>query len=1553
MKKCIRRFIKAVFQKKQLSLLVFISFFSLNLVAQQQGDYRSVIGNNQSFASTSTWQIYNNGNWIAAPNPPFSGQQTNITIRNGSDVTYTTTGDGFFELLGTLTINGDFTVNINTNSNTQFAARTDRFVINSGGQFLTDFGNNPQLSVEILDEFIVNGGQFIYVDGGSNSAIYFDVYGDAFINGGLTINQSNGSLNNSGLYLRGSSPQTLGVSSQVSSLARERFFIQTGSTNQITVEYTGSIAQNSVFGSSSIIRSGFTGVQNRTTNINFTVNNSSNSGVTLSRNQTVTGILKILDGSLNLGGNALNISTGATIERSGGTLQTSPNFGTSLNLLYSQHNSQITMGNEVPSSNIINNFTISNTNGVKADRDFTINGVLDLAADNPNADIGLLELVNDYTGYAQTAYGSTNFADSTQDFNDLDSWVLTMGSSASTTGSGDVTGKIRRTGLQNNVTYDFGNENTRLIFNSVGGSAIPTAVTMLVSRGQYGEHIDNTGGIEINGTTANRSAVQRLYQIRREGGSAQSRFTVRFAYQDEDLNANPEGDLITWDHHLPYSGVTPHEHGSTNTSSSENWVELSNHSVFYLAENNDTNFTKYWMLSEKESEGDFVWIGAVNNTPSSNENWNVLSNWNGGRVPDETANVSIPDATNYAFEPTINTNSGYSQSGSTDVTAGEVRMRTLEVSNNATFNLEGASQIYLYGGPNEGGGGINFGTLDVNGTINPGQSTIYLLDDATASTATISGTTSLYNLVVSDNANLEMQSGTELEILNNFNLNNGATVDASTNPNTIIYAGTDQTVTEIGGYYSLNLSSTGTTVLSNTLDIYGDLTVNQSSGLNLSAVDLNFLGSNQNIFSDILSNLNLATVNVDNTGEVISNIDNLQVNALNLINGNLEVNALQNLILSNQLSASNGHLDGAGTIEFIGPTTIQSGLFENDLHQGNLTLNNDANFSIPDGFEVQGNLNLTEGDLPLGSQTLKLGGNITKTNGIIDATNATIDFVGVTDQNIDQLSFVNNTINRVVNSGLGGPNLSNEMNVTDLLQLNSGTFKSNGFLVLKSNSTETAFVDTVGSNASITGEVMVERYIPPQRAFRFFASPVNTSGTIRENWQEGGNNTPGLGTHITGSGGSTNGFDDTATNNPSLLIFNNSTEAYEIVTNTNINTLEVGDGYYILIRGDRTIDLTQASPPATPTVIRTKGTLYTGNFAINASNLSTEEGGNFNLIGNPYQSPVDMTGVLNASQSSNLNTNYFWVWDTGVNNKGGFVAIDLSDGSNNNVSSNADQYLQASQSVFIQTDQADPNDNLTALNFSEADKAVNQLNNEIYSNTDNSSVSKIQIDLFDANQNINDDNALDGTVIKFGDQFTNLADLTDATKFFMESEELASRAEGERFSIQSRAIPEDGEQIDLDITNYQSLNYALRIDVPEFENVDVVLKDNYSGTETLLESDSDYIHYYTIDAEGADISDRFEILFNETLSTETPNLDADVRLYPNPSHGNFTITLPDTYSEIKVTIHSALGQKLYEDAHKVENQQLKMNLEGLLKSGIYFARLKVDEKIIVKKIMIK
>ncbi|MBZ9779696.1 T9SS type A sorting domain-containing protein [Psychroflexus sp. CAK8W] len=1266
----------------------------------------------------------------------------------------------------------------------------------------------------------------------------------------------------------------------------------------------------------------------------------------------------MLGGTLNKGTNALNIATGATIERTGGTLNAAPtSFGTSVNLLYSDHTSAVTMANEVPTVDIIENFTISNPIGIVADRDFTINGILNLEVANPNATNGLLELVRDYTGYAQTPYGSANFENSTQPFNDLDSYILTMGASASTVGIGDVTGKIRRTSLVENTTYDFGHNNTRLSFSSVGGSAIPTAVTMLVSRGDYGEHVDNSGTVEINGTTASRNTVKRLYQIRREGGSPQSRFTVRFAYQDGELNENPEADLITWDHHLPYNGVTPHEHGRTSFNSTENYVELSNHSVFYLAEKDDTTFTKYWMLSEKESEGDYVWIGAVDNTPSGT-NWNVLSNWNGSRVPDETADVTIPEPSVAAYNPTINSTSGYSQPSSTEVTTGEVRMRTIEIASTGVLNITGAPNIYLYGGPNEGGGGINFSTISANGTINPGESTVHLLDDATASTATISGTAAFYNLVVSDNANLDVLSNAEIEILNSFSLNTGASVDAITQPNTIRYAGTDQTITEIGGYHTLDLSSTGTTVLPATLDIYGDLLVNQSTGLDLEPVVLNFLGSTQNIESGLLSSLSLGTVTVDNTDAVTSTIASLEVSDLNLTNGGFKVASGADLILSSLLNRTNGRLGGSGTIELAGgptTTTIGSGLFLNDVHQGNLTLNvANADFTIVDGFEVKGDLNLTEGDVPLGTQTLKVGGHLTKTNGIIDASAAVIEFTGAGSQSVASGAFIDNTVSHVKNSGTGGPNLNSELNITDLVEVSSGTIQSNGNLKLLCDfgtPPKTAQVAEV-VNGSISGDVVVEQCYPARRAFRLISSSVNTSSSIRANWQEGASNyladpSPGYGTHITGSKVSetdnshNNGFDYTPSGNPSMFQFDNINRQWNSVAETEPQTLVAGVPYRLMIRGGRDIDVISNESTPTDTRLRTTGELLIG------SNLESNLSGDIDklsIIGNPYQAQVDMYSVL--TNSTNLSTTEYYIWDPtlgGSTGRGAYVTIDPATGDNalspNTVNpgdkfSDANQYIQPMQAAFVRT----VAEGGASINFQETDKNVNPAQTTTKSFSEKE---YINVMLFDADSFAEGNTPSDGLRINFNDSYSVTAK-DDSPKLGNLDENLV-RVEGNQYSaIERRPFPVGEEKLQLFINQYTKESYVLKFDLTSNLNTKLFIEDKYLNEMIEITKANDTYNFMIDQSVPESLaSNRFSLVLDPiNLSTVDEEL-IRLNVYPNPTKGSFQISGQDLAQGAGVEIYNILGQQVYKRDFKGQST-IEIN-DFNSNTGIYLIKIETNK----------
>jgi hypothetical protein len=228
-----------------------------------------------------------------------------------------------------------------------------------------------------------------------------------------------------------------------------------------------------------------------------------------------------------------------------------------------------------------------------------------------------------------------------------------------------------------------------------------------------------------------------------------------------------------------------------------------------------------------------------------------------------------------------------------------------------------------------------------------------------------------------------------------------------------------------------------------------------------------------------------------------------------------------------------------------------------------------------------------------------------------------------------------------------GVTLQGATNVFGSLTLTDGIFTTGGHLTLKSNSSGTAIVNPLGSTASISGNVTTEQYIPAKRAYRLISPTVTTSTSIYQNWQENGGSTGGLGTHITGSTTGANGFDQTLTGNASLYTFNNSTQTWSAISNTNSNTLSAGTPYRLMMRGDRTVSLATNTPTPTNTVIRATGTLFTGSKVVSDFNSTN---GNTNFVGNPYQAPVDMGTVLN--NSTNLSKTTLYIWDPRLSTRG-------------------------------------------------------------------------------------------------------------------------------------------------------------------------------------------------------------------------------------------------------------------------------------------------------------
>ncbi|WP_073150700.1 T9SS type A sorting domain-containing protein [Mesonia phycicola] len=530
------------------------------------------------------------------------------------------------------------------------------------------------------------------------------------------------------------------------------------------------------------------------------------------------------------------------------------------------------------------------------------------------------------------------------------------------------------------------------------------------------------------------------------------------------------------------------------------------------------------------------------------------------------------------------------------------------------------------------------------------------------------------------------------------------------------------------------------------------------------------------------------------------------------------------------------------------------------------------------------------------------------------------------------------------------------LNVENVLKVN-GNIVNNGELIFISNASTTGQLDEFYGSISGSSDITVQRYIPGGiRAFRFLTSAVTTSTSINDNWQEGVNNVgtnfatdnlnpnPAYGIHITGSTTGANGFDATVSGNPSLFGFNNTTQTWFDVANTNVNTFVAGEPYRVLVRGDRGINVTYNSAPATVTTLRAKGDLAYGS---QSTSLSTVQD-YFNLIGNPYQAIVDMTLVL--ARSVNLNINQYYVWDANLGTRGAYATVDLSTGVPVPSGSLANQYLQPGQAVFVSTLLGVA----SSITFEESDKATSESLVNVFrsSNTDSS----LNIELQAQSAFLNNGSVADGVRVKFVANASNSIEANDASKLGNLDETLSIVNGNNYLSIETRDLPQTGEIIPLSIFQYREDSYVFKINLDNLGNVDAYLIDAYLGTQTLLDSTQENVINFNVDETiSASVDERrFSIMFVESTLADNNFIENDFLLYPNPStNGNFTIRLAKLETnKLTVNIFDVLGKQVYASPFLVTNNSVELNNVNL-NSGVYLVQLEYNGKITTQKLIVE
>lgn len=476
----------------------------------------------------------------------------------------------------------------------------------------------------------------------------------------------------------------------------------------------------------------------------------------------------------------------------------------------------------------------------------------------------------------------------------------------------------------------------------------------------------------------------------------------------------------------------------------------------------------------------------------------------------------------------------------------------------------------------------------------------------------------------------------------------------------------------------------------------------------------------------------------------------------------------------------------------------------------------------------------------------------------------------------------------------------------------SVTSSGTGNLILKSYDGGSSDVGTASVGpvtGTITATTVVERFISamyPRSAWRMLAAPITSIASIYDTWQNGGNNTSGIGTTVTGPGAdpTTNGL-DYVTPQYSMKWWNGT--SFTTVSNTKTTPVANNSGYFIFIRGDRSVGVGSAGQ----TTLSSTGLLKTGNITVNTS--STNDA--FTMVGNPYASPVDLLTFSQDNSGSNTQSNYYY-WDpylTGVWGVGGFVTVSIDNQNNVTITPEAGaqgdetRFLQSGQAMYVQT-RSVGNGGANSVVFNENQKSYNTANYIFRTMSNQVEKLSVNLNVLAAGTPV----LVDGIVAAFNSNYSAALDNYDAAKMFNIGESISFIRNNINLSVERRPGITSDDIFNLNLTSLQpATTYQIEIK-STFSNIglNAFLVDNYLKTSTPLDLSKTNTVNFTVNSDAASTgANRFYISFAKPVVTVAAGKDG-ISVFPNPvTNGTINIQMNNMPAGLyNVRVVNGMGQ---------------------------------------------
>lgn len=448
-----------------------------------------------------------------------------------------------------------------------------------------------------------------------------------------------------------------------------------------------------------------------------------------------------------------------------------------------------------------------------------------------------------------------------------------------------------------------------------------------------------------------------------------------------------------------------------------------------------------------------------------------------------------------------------------------------------------------------------------------------------------------------------------------------------------------------------------------------------------------------------------------------------------------------------------------------------------------------------------------------------------------------------------------------------------------------GSLTINGDLIIESDSNGTGSLIDLGT-LTVNGETHVEQYIKADRWF-YLSSPIASANSSV--------------------------FDAVAGTNH-LYQWDETTPGWSEITD-NSTSLNVMQAYAVKMMGEDTL-------------INFRGSLNDGPVAFNlsASVAGVQDDHRWNLVGNPYPSPIDWYDDAGWTKDNIYNGIYFQQDDQLCIATGGARISTPAECFNGAIASMQGFWVFASGN---DNDQLSINDNAR----------INNSDTVSLKSTIQKSIARVSLngnglsDEMVISFNSAATNGFDGSLDAYKPQMTNL---TTTQKSIIYSYDV----EGNALAINS--LPVNASVIPLGITVTNAGEYT--ISVSSFENIDadeIYLIDNVTNTRVNLKEEG-----YTFTADAGEYNSRFEIQILKS-TTSIAAKEKGIKIF---SHGNMVyIQSQNITTNSNVRIIDLLGRTVWEGNVDI-NGTSRINLE---QNGYYIINVKTENNQYVEKVIIQ